>query len=460
MTHNDETHNSMSLDILERYWKYLGSENYIERQVIPSEKKGDYSSPFSGYWRNEGVQIPSYEVTKIASQVTHSREGSPNIWEPQLDPWSYGNVKIQKRMGKKKNTDDPTCLHTSTQDPTCLHTSTQDPTCLHISTQEQRGRNKGSKNRRSKGKEQPKNSFTSAKGHTESGSSTSRSSTSGSSTSRSRSPLLGIKNIAKKLRRSKSGSHKSSNSSQKTNARKTVNNEQLVHDLHQSASIPRYGFYGDRVWTLPDSKEGGSSNNKAEEILHARTKSFPDLIREEMLYKSAVPHDPFCSIEDRQSSLNRKKLIVLDLDGLLWNRKGRRVSIDPEAKSFISKCFKCADVGFYSSSTSKNVLAPLKALLTDKQQSQMSFFWDRSMCVLNPTIEVPYGTLKPVNRIRRLIPKYRNADIVIVDDSPSKMTSNRAESVVIRKSSTRLRDVFPVISERFDLLQKLDPIQG
>lgn len=156
----------------------------------------------------------------------------------------------------------------------------------------------------------------------------------------------------------------------------------------------------------------------------------------------------------KNSTRKRKKLIVLDLDGVLWNRKGKRVSMQNGARDLIEKCFAIADVGFWTSSTSRNVWAPLEALLTKKQQRKMAFFWDRSMCLKSPSLSLPYATRKPIRKIRKLLPKYKDAEIVFVDDTASKMIDNDPKCVVIQTPDMTFTDTLERINTQFSVLDQ------
>lgn len=137
----------------------------------------------------------------------------------------------------------------------------------------------------------------------------------------------------------------------------------------------------------------------------------------------------------------QRKLIILDLDGVLWERSGKRASFNPGIKKFIRECYKIANVGFFTSSTQKNVEEPLRRLLTRQQWQRTIFRWYRPQCTLSPTPEKPWATVKKLDNVLAAFPYYQNSAIAMVDDSPTKMVCNPVANVVIRKPGQPLSEL-------------------
>ena len=245
-----------------------------------------------------------------------------------------------------------------------------------------------------------------------------------SSRSRSQSPLLKLKTWA-------------TSSFRKTPRVKKVDKKEKRTRLTCSDIIERSQS------TKGDSEVG----NMAISPVNAYSSS-PDLLQMERQY--------FCRLSEPQMLQNRNKgarntrrLIVLDLDGLLWSRKGKRILMKKGVEEFLNHCFSMGDVGFWTSSTSKNVWPALEGLLTQEQRQNMAFFWDRSMCLRSPSIHLPHGTRKPIRKIRKLLPKYMDAKIVFIDDTESKMSDNAPENVIIQDPSMQFDETLRLITKRF-----------
>lgn len=151
------------------------------------------------------------------------------------------------------------------------------------------------------------------------------------------------------------------------------------------------------------------------------------------------------------------RLIVLDLDGVLWTRERRAVKHTEDVDLFLQKCFMVADVGFYTSSSYKNVSAALKELLSPEQFEMKAFMWTRKMCDKAPTPESPYATQKPLRKVYQHFARskgYGPHTTVIVDDSSEKVACNPAGNCVVVEEDCKLEETFDRLMEAFDRLEE------
>ncbi len=146
-------------------------------------------------------------------------------------------------------------------------------------------------------------------------------------------------------------------------------------------------------------------------------------------------------------------LIVLDLDGVVWERNGRNISPTDGVHEFLAKCFEIAKVGFYTSSAYKNVVSGLHDLLTPEQEEETAFLWTRNMCEKAPTKDKPHGTQKPLIKIYKRFKCYGPLTTVIVDDSAEKMLQNPPNNTVIVVAGEELESTFSKIVDSFGRLQ-------
>lgn len=151
------------------------------------------------------------------------------------------------------------------------------------------------------------------------------------------------------------------------------------------------------------------------------------------------------------SATPSRSLIILDLDGVLWQRNRKQVVLHEGVQEFLARCYAVADVGYFTSSTLANVEEPLNNLLTPQQRRDTVFIWDRSYCVPMKMPGRPYGTAKEIRKVLDAFPRYRGQKVVFVDDSPYKMILNPAQSIVIYDSSQSLLSLFDTIQQRLKI---------
>ena len=144
-----------------------------------------------------------------------------------------------------------------------------------------------------------------------------------------------------------------------------------------------------------------------------------------------------------------RKLLILDLDGVLWERTRKQVALSIGVYEFLSACYKEAEVAYFTSSTMENVEGALRKLLTDEQLRATVFVWDRAHTVPFRTPKTPWGTAKTISSVLEEFPQYKGHHIIFADDSPTKMILNPLENVVIYRQVETLEELLVKIKRRF-----------
>jgi hypothetical protein len=171
-----------------------------------------------------------------------------------------------------------------------------------------------------------------------------------------------------------------------------------------------------------------------------------------------------------ESLSNDKRLIVLDINGLLCHRyyinddndlfKIKKMLdlnnvnyftigkilcvIRPHVQRFLNFCYNIADVGFFSSMTSKNGIALLSQILTAEQYKSTKFMWFRDKTTPDPQPIKEYSTVKYLSTIFESseinadkLYNYKNT--LIIDDSMEKLRFNPSNNIVKVDSYEPLR---------------------
>lgn len=162
--------------------------------------------------------------------------------------------------------------------------------------------------------------------------------------------------------------------------------------------------------------------------------------------------DAMLELRSIHSAQNRRDLIILDLDGVLWQRNRKQVVLHPGVRSFLEACYEIADVGYFTSSMLENVESQLHELLTEEQRRDTVFLWDRTYCVPMKLPGRPYGTAKEIQKVLNTFPQYKGGRVLFVDDSPYKMILNPPQNVVIYRLGQSLHSLLDDIKLRFRAL--------
>lgn len=157
-----------------------------------------------------------------------------------------------------------------------------------------------------------------------------------------------------------------------------------------------------------------------------------------------------------------KRLIVLDINGTLCYRfyigslesyevDKLKISFDmilipkfivflrPHVYDFLSMCFDKFDVGFFSSMTERHGSQILDILLTKEQKEQVKFIWYRDKTRPDPDFGIKpeitnYDTIKMAQDIVDSFDRYKLEDILICDDSETKLRFNKSENTCVIRS--------------------------
>lgn len=229
----------------------------------------------------------------------------------------------------------------------------------------------------------------------------------------------------------------------------------MIAEYHSAQADDLWQIPTRRVITTTDTPPEASKRHSSE-FNHT---SYSDLRIETGYHTVKEPRrksdERITGVYERGKTLGRRHsarpLIVLDLDGVLWERFSREVKFADDARQFLTSCFRVADVGFYSSSTFRNIIEAYTELLTDEQQEQAAFLWTRNMCERDETSTNTHATVKPLSKVFAKYPQYNASRTVFVDDSESKMAPNDSENVIIKAADESLSSVFLRILERLGL---------
>lgn len=123
----------------------------------------------------------------------------------------------------------------------------------------------------------------------------------------------------------------------------------------------------------------------------------------------------------KQSQLQRVFLLILDLNGVLVQRKKQAyVTKRPFLDDFLRFAFKNFVVGVWSSCEARNGRR-IVAEVFQSQERRLAFQFFRSECTPNPTKSNPYGTIKNLQLVWDRFPTSFNVEnTIIVDDSKEK----------------------------------------
>ncbi|MCL7024802.1 hypothetical protein MKW94_026969 [Papaver nudicaule] len=145
-----------------------------------------------------------------------------------------------------------------------------------------------------------------------------------------------------------------------------------------------------------------------------------------------------------------KKLLVLDLNGLLVDVGKRSCTKRPYCDDFLKFCFERFHVGVWSSRTRKNVDKVVNFLMGDLKENQnLVFCWDQSHCT-ETGFKVMNHWYKPLilKELKKLWNKheqnlpwekgiFNESNTLLLDDSPYKALCNPLHTGIFPSSYTR-----------------------
>lgn len=148
------------------------------------------------------------------------------------------------------------------------------------------------------------------------------------------------------------------------------------------------------------------------------------------------------------------KLVILDLNGVLIRRYGRGTSTTYEKRpyldSFLDVLFANYDVAVYTSTEERNASLILEEIFTEQQRRMLKFVWYRDRTQLDPDYGVVKGVksfdtikdlalviLSPTINSNRI---YSENNILIIDDSKSKLRFNLPDNCLVIPPFSRAND--------------------
>lgn len=125
-------------------------------------------------------------------------------------------------------------------------------------------------------------------------------------------------------------------------------------------------------------------------------------------------------------------LIILDLNGVLSLSGKRRLEITKYAIDFVKSLQRKYSVAIWTSTTFKNANPAIEYCFKNLKPPLFEWYRDKTDPDYHNELN-PYATIKNISKVREYFPLYQN--ILIVDDSASKIRfNNPEESLVIEKS--------------------------
>lgn len=121
------------------------------------------------------------------------------------------------------------------------------------------------------------------------------------------------------------------------------------------------------------------------------------------------------------SSKSTKKLIILDLNGTIINKKSRNTSQRPHLVDFKSFLFRNFSVIVYSSAMYKNVQRYVQSAFDVEQQSRLLAVYSReNMQMSSNDFKNKVQTYKDLEMIWRKHKEYDQNNTILIDDSSTK----------------------------------------
>ncbi|KAJ9677259.1 hypothetical protein PVL29_022323 [Vitis rotundifolia] len=207
---------------------------------------------------------------------------------------------------------------------------------------------------------------------------------------------------------------------------------------------------------LQDEAENVEEETEVKEIIPSSSHLGAIKDDVELVNKEENPPHTSQSLPERAVSCHsRKKLLILDVNGLLadivpYFVEGYTPDIVVSRKSvfkrpfcddFLQFCFERFDVGVWSSRTKKNVDMVLEFLMADSRH-KLLFCWDQSQCT-NTGFTTHENPQKPLllKELRKLWEKhepnlpwekgeYNESNTLLLDDSPCKALLNPAYTAI------------------------------
>ncbi len=141
-------------------------------------------------------------------------------------------------------------------------------------------------------------------------------------------------------------------------------------------------------------------------------------------------------------NLPRRKLIILDMNGLIVDKKNKKsfkideLDVRPSSTSgtcfiwkrpysdiFIDFILKNFDVAVWSSAKLHNVQSMVDFVFEDRQK-ELVFIWDQTKCIPENMEGSTHPLfLKPIDEVLKFFPEYKDG-ILFIDDTPNKLKYN------------------------------------
>jgi hypothetical protein len=147
--------------------------------------------------------------------------------------------------------------------------------------------------------------------------------------------------------------------------------------------------------------------------------------------------------------------LLLDLNGILFYRNGKRIIRRPYHKEFLVYCFTNHKVGIFTSMTEINMELSLHKVLTKEQCNSLFIKLNRSHTISSPTKSKPWATIKKIPE--DLLTKYPR--IILIDDEYDKIKNNPERNILLCPSFTN-RDETPEILKNLITRIKIKITEG
>lgn len=155
-----------------------------------------------------------------------------------------------------------------------------------------------------------------------------------------------------------------------------------------------------------------------------------------------------------QNRMVRRRLLILDLNGLLCHRKhvselhegipesviahaqrrgNQFVWARPHVDEFLRYCVDRFDVGLWSSATQQRLMEFLPAVVAEDVYARLAFVWSQDQCDLEEGAGGNPITIwkKNLSRVYAAFPQQMREDVLLLDDVVEKVRDNEPYSVML-----------------------------
>ena len=117
-----------------------------------------------------------------------------------------------------------------------------------------------------------------------------------------------------------------------------------------------------------------------------------------------------------------KRLVVLELNGLLCHRTLESTIICPGVGQFLALLFECFHVAVWTTTTRTHGQPLVEAIFGNYVPSLVFVWYRRDTRIVNPLVD--WDRVKPLELISHFNKTWDSTNVVIIDDDPQKLRTN------------------------------------